>query len=325
MLNHTNINRMPKTKQKSIETAPLEWQWMDDRKLYPTSIWEQESKLFVQEFDRLMTAYKVTQYQRFGNYFYAKYVTLKKECSICEFVWNYCRQPRFAAKLTKSLRERIPDTKDMLKLLAKGNRNISLIHTNWNDTFDAVSKTEFKPMSAYCNDYLFNPTNNKKLFLDDTDGELFHGLLIHKDALPNIEWFSFSIYYREYEDRNDFSDKCVYKDHDSSLSMVEFCFDHDDVVEYSKESPIEDYVLYVPFKHPVPIVDFKGVMGIEITLKDQIEPFKEENTFRPVYSVINHVYTDWLRNNAIRIKFFDDQVFIFENGYLTDISKEDTF
>jgi len=241
-----------------------------------------------QEYNDLLDLIKFKEYRRYGNDLYAKYCfddgyEWKFEYNICELVWGFCKNPCFANRLVKLLENSIPDMNICLKVLAKGNVNINntKMYNRWETAIDAIELNESqKPMIIYSteNSHVWS---NKRIFCNDVDGELWHGVLMTKDALDNLDYISIELSATNY---NNQKWKTEYRWHSS------------DVVNQCREFDYlqKDLLLFTPFKHPLILLHSGLDVNVSFNFTDGRLP--KESQIKMVYGVCNNTLRNWIEH-----------------------------
>lgn len=241
-----------------------------------------------QEYNELLDLIKFKQYRRYGDDLYAKYCfddgyEWKYEYNICELVWGFCKNPCFANKLVKKLEKTIPDMNQCLKVLAKGNVNVksSRMYNRWETAMDAVDLNDNnKPMIIYSteNSHVWA---DKKVFCNDVDGELWHGVLMTKDAINQLDYIGVELSGKNYKG---FDWKTEYRWHST------------DVIELSRmfDSEQSELVLFTPFKHPLILLGTGLNVSVSFNFLDGRLP--KESQIKMVYGVCNTVLHNWIEN-----------------------------
>jgi len=252
------------------------------------------------ERQELLDIYKLKGYRRYGNIFKAKYNhKWKSECTLTEFVWNYCKTPSYAGSLIDFVDTEILDDQMIKKWL-----------TNINVSIDPeITYVDFEDGVAYLND---NPDEDHvhvlgegtdletplegstRIVIDESEGDLFHGIIFESDSLPAINHvrFVFDTPNGEYQ--------YIFSKNDLKNNVY--------VLQGNEEDDSdEDTVLYyVPFfKHPIPLVHLaenQVKLSLIITLNSDEEPID----CRPLLTLLCAPLKKWLKKRNLLLGLRDD-------------------
>ena len=246
---------------------------------------------FADEHQELLTLINYKNYRRYNNDLYALYDTdgtgqseWKFEYNICEFVWGFCKNPCYAKRLTKALEDDVQNFNGFLKVLARSNNNIkpSNLYHKWDTAIDVADKeTNERPSIVYSTEssHLWS---NKKVFCNSIDGELWHGILMTKDTVDNLE--SIRIDLQGTNSRN-MEWKSDYLWHVSDVMMKCKTFGEDN-----------NLVLFTPFVHPVILIGDCVQLAVSFSFTDGRLP--KESQIKIVYGICNSALTKWLEKST---------------------------
>lgn len=277
----------------------------DDREL------DRELDLYDEE-KLLKTALKVRDYQRYGKFFYVKRNGLRKECSLREFAWCYGKQPKYANEMSEWVKENVVDCADIIKMFGRGNRMFEKkeILDEWDEAISKVYANKKSPDFEYTYDVLNFDKPTLSYNITSEDGDLFNGILIEKAFSKEIEIFSIKFEYSSKDEDEE--------DKDDEMYSVEYEFEITDINEFSNEYELEDYIMFCPFKHPVPLINLHGSLEISCRLKENSEVEVDAYSIAPVISVVNYIYKQWLENNVLKFTLFDNDQYIYDGGYVDE-------
>lgn len=240
---------------------------------------------FDDEYNELMDLIKFKKYRRYGDNLYAQYVfddgfEWKLEYNICELVWGFCKNPCYANRLVEALGTKTPDMNKCVKTLAKSNKNIRSDRTynSWEAAINAVELNDNSkhPFIVYSTESTHLWTD-KKVFCNDVDGELWHGILMTKDALDNLDRI------------------CVELSGTNSREKrwnMEYMWHSSDVKTLITH--IDDNVFFSPFKHPLILIDSGLEVAVSFHFTDGRLP--KESQVKMVYGLCNSVLRHWIEN-----------------------------
>lgn len=198
---------------------------------------------FDDEYTKLLDLIKYKEYRRYGKDLYAKYIfdggyEWKYEYNICEFVWGFVKNPCFAPGLVRYLEKNVIDMRKYLKILAKSNKRVdsSRLYHKWESAMNVAESCD-KPCIIYSteNSHLMM---SGKIFCNDVDGELLHGLLMTKSFVANLDYINIELAGTNQEGRQWRMD---YRFHQSEVNKDSHYFEGDQ----------PDLIFYAPFKHPL--------------------------------------------------------------------------
>lgn len=238
------------------------------------------------EYRELMNLIKFKKYRRYGNDLYAHYqfddgYEWKFEYNLCEIVWGFCKNPCFANTLVKKLEEDVPDMNKCITTLAKGNNKISSkkMFSSWSSAMDAIDLNDTpKPMIVYSTESSHVLTN-KKVFCNDVDGDMWHGLLMTDEVIENLEHISVEL---------------TGVNSNGKLWSTEYRWFVTDVVSQSKRFEREDsgLMLFSPFKHPIILMGSGINIAVSFHFMDGRLP--DESQIRMIYGLCNTVLHKWI-------------------------------
>ena len=126
---------------------------------------------FSEELKNLLVLIKFKDYNRYGNTLYAQYTHLKADCTIPEFVWNFCKNPCFAKALIKHIIDQVPDCNVYLKEITNATKiNVENIYDDWDDA--TLMAFTGKTKIVYSTEFSCKEHAKTSFDLDDIDGEL---------------------------------------------------------------------------------------------------------------------------------------------------------
>lgn len=238
-----------------------------------------------EEYENLKDLIIFKGYRRYGDDLYTKYsfedgYEWKFEYNICEFGWGFCKSPCFANELVKQLKKDIPNMNKCLKALAKGNNVKSdRMYTKWDTAMDAVELNDNsrKPLIIYSteNSHFWS---DKKVFCNDVDGELWHGILMTQDSLDNLDHIGIELCGTNAEgyDWN-----------------IEYRWHQTDVLKASSSFDTE-LILFTPFKHPLILLNSGLELNVSFNFVDDRLP--KETQIKMVYGICNSTLRNWIEN-----------------------------
>ncbi len=203
---------------------------------------------FKNECKELINIYNFKEYRRYNHIFKAKYNKhWKPECTLAEFVWNYCKTPRFAPKLIEYIDTMTLDETVMKNWIADSNIDIDADIT-FVDKVDGVTYLSENPNVTHV--YVLSDQLNLKtgeITIDQTNGDLLNGLIITDEDFDKINHISIEFSSLE----NDTHIKYIM--HSSEMNENVY------IIKEKDEETQETDVYYLPFfVHPVPLVHLKN-------------------------------------------------------------------
>jgi hypothetical protein len=247
---------------------------------------------YTEELKLLLNLVKFKDFQRYGMTLYAKYDTLKAECTIGELVWGWCKNPCFANRLIADLEARIPNCERYTSVLSKANR---LIETSLlNDTFDGAmrqvcKKGDNKALLAYSNEStsIYDIHSDELGFTvlngTDEDGEMWHGLQVSRDP---AEW----------EGRVDSVIMTIYSQQDNQkVTVWTKKYSRSAVLKHTKTA--KDVRMFCPFKHPMILLNLN--ITVECLVKYQFPPSEDP---KQVFGIASNDLCNWLMTGIFETK-----------------------
>lgn len=246
------------------------------------------------EFEDILNTYKVKGYHRFGNVLKAKYGKVwKKETTIPEFVWNYCKTPSAANHLIDLVNDELLDEQHIRKWLTGLNAAIDtdIAFVDREDAADYINKNaeEYKYVHVLGEGADFESDNPTVYSVDASEGDLFHGIVFETgdyDDINNIR-FVFDMPSGEY----------TYIFSKESLEQ--------NLCHLEKDENGNGLYYLTFFKHPVPLVHLteNGVkLRIQVIANDDSEPIDS----RPLLTLLNPKLKGWLKNRNLLLALKDD-------------------
>ena len=251
---------------------------------------------YTDELEALMALVEYKQYQRYGQTLYAKYETLKPECTIGELVWGWCHNPCFAVRLIAELESKIPNCERFTALMSKANRLVEkkFLNISFDQAMRQVCKKGAdRTMLAYSTE----STNMKDVEVSsadgtgycllnatDEDGELWHGLLVSDDP-------------KEWDDNVDSVTITIYRQTEDDKVML-WCnmYSASSVLRHTRSS--KDVRMFLPFKHPMIL------LGLNLTIETRVyfrrAPVEEFPA--QVFGVAANNLCNWLSSTTFETK-----------------------
>jgi hypothetical protein len=259
---------------------------------------------FKEECKELLKIYKFKGYRRHGQFLKTlHYNDWKIECSLSEFVWNFCRTPQLSNRLVTHLQKVIIDDTIVTKWLLKANLNIDPKVTfmsieDSNKHLEENADTTHVHFLHQGMEQAVDQPETAITSIDYTQGDIFHGILMAQETLTddidNIQ-FIFESEEGEYH----------YIYYEDDINEIKYTI-HD-----SNESTEDSYIVVPLFKHPIPLVyleDNNVKLYVRIILKDTFlaggtNPSSVE--VFPIYSILNEQYCQWFEDRNLRLSLRD--------------------
>lgn len=246
---------------------------------------------YADELEFLLELIQYKNFQRYGSILYAKYDTLKAECSIGEMVWGWCKNPCFAKRLIADLEKRVPNCERFASLLSKSNKLVEKRYLN--ETFDyamkqVCKKTADRTMLAYSTE----STNNKDIdslghvqtHATDEDGELWHGLLVSSDP-------------KEWDDVLDSITVTIYRTTEENGKEVLWSDSYSRASALQHTRNTKDVRMFVPFKHPMILLNLNISVECNVFYRDVHSCFPKQ-----VFGIAANDFCNWLSSSTFETK-----------------------
>jgi len=258
---------------------------------------------FEQELQILFDIVEFKKYQRYDNLLYADYNGPKLECTIPEFVWNFCKYPCWAKGLIKEIEKKLVNCRPFLNILATSNDvKIEELYDDWDAAMEEVTCPEFpRTMIAYSSEY-----SNMKLkvsgSINDVDGDLWHGFLLSSHVLSQIKTLTMKIKGMNIDREN---------------ITKEFEFTGTQVVKRAKNFAEEDkevWYMFSPFKHPILLCEEANIEYNFTFYTDGEIEIDEECMM--VFGILNCHFREWIANTPINAKLCNKETIRYIKGII---------
>ncbi len=256
------------------------------------------------ELQLLFDIIEFKKYQRYDNLLYADYNGPKAECTIPEFVWNYCKNPRWATRLIEQVEKHLINCRPFLNTLAESNNvNIDELHRDWDSAMEEVTaRHEFpKKLIAYSSEYS-NVHLQSHGSINDVDGDLWHGFVLSSKMLSQIKTLTMKI---------------MGTNVDHQVVIKEFEFAGSQVVKrctfFAEENYGEDWYLFTPFKHPIILCDLEGEIEYAFAFYKDIEFVMDEECIM-VFGILDSYFKKWISQTPINAKLCNKEIIRYMNG-----------
>lgn len=241
---------------------------------------------FNEELSRLEDLIEFKRYERVGDVLYARYDTLRPECTLSELVWGNCKSPCFANRLIEQLREIVPS---FPSILSQTNREVSnyLTFRTFDEAIGMINDTEDDGIHVVYSTENSNPADcvyeegdsqKRMMVATDEDGELWCGVVISEALLQGIDDITVTFFDSKQQ------------------SIWEQTFSHGAVVRRTKDR--NGKLIFQPFRHPVPLLD------LEISIVTVIR-FNQSacNYFATqLFGIVSNDFCEWLGRSLFEIK-----------------------
>jgi hypothetical protein len=175
------------------------------------------------------------------------------------------------------------------------------LYHKWESAVDiADGDNSDKPLIVYSTESSHLWTN-KKVFCNNIDGELWHGILMTNDTVDNLESIKIQL-----EGTNS----------QNKQWKSEFLWHSSDVVLNSKpfnalgSTDNSSLVLFTPFKHPLVLINECLSVAVSFNFNDGRLP--KESQIKIVYGVCNNVLVKWLEKcSGLKIQLSHDSKLTF--------------
>ena len=240
---------------------------------------------FEEEYADLLKLIKFKDHRRYGTDLYAKYCfdggyEWKHEYNICELVWGFCKNPCFAKELVVELDNNVIDMNVFMKTLAKGNKKIksNKLCCDWDSAIAQLDTNDSNaPFIVYSteNSHLWS---DKKIFCDDIDGELWHGILMTPDVLYGLDHITLEL---------------SGKNSDGVEWLKEIRWAVEDIIVNSRAFD-EELNLFTPFKHPLILTNSGISLNVYFNFIDG--KLFAENQIKMVYGICSSSLKKWIED-----------------------------
>ena len=265
---------------------------------------------FDQELEGLLETVSFLSLTRYGDVFYTKKVTLKKERSISEFVWGFCFNPCFAKTLIVELKKRVSDAKKYLSTLARANKgfNIDLLYECWEGATKAAQQREKDESPIVYSMENSCVWTNQTMYINSVDGDMWCGVIFPKTNLKDIDTIRIRI--NGVDDCGNKWGEIEEWSKDEIVENTKSVFNH----EFQEQ---DDWCIFMPYKHPVVLLNVDATT-IHVTFKANFEEDYQEYV-RPVYGICDGKFREWLGSNRIKVDLCNGSKFFIDtsNGTMT--------
>lgn len=263
---------------------------------------------FKNECKELLNVYKLKEYRRYGNVFKTRHCgKWKSECSLAEFVWNYLKTPRYATRLMDFMDSITIDEQVVKKWLTNVNASIDPENTYLNID-DALEYLENNPDTPHV--HVLNPglysTKESLIVIDDSFGDLFHGLVIDSDDIDKINNIRTTIM----TDSSEVTYVLTKDEIGDNLFVIHDDESNDDESNDNLTSE-DDYGLlyYLPlFKHPIPLVHMDNndvTMYVKVVYEQEASEAENYVQIVPLYTLMNSELHKWLLDRSLILTLRD--------------------
>jgi hypothetical protein len=260
---------------------------------------------FKKECQELLSIYRFKDYRRHQHIFKIKHnKQWKAECTLAEFVWNFCKTPRFAPLLMTYVNAMTLDETVVKKWLTNSNIDIDADLT-FIDIMDGITHLSENPNTTHAH-VLSDQLHNGEILIDQSTGDLLHGLVVTEEDYEKINHIS--IEFESFE-----TDTHVkYLIHKSEMDQDIYVLNEGDKTEGSEESMSDIY--YIPFfEHPVPLVHLQceNPFGMQIKVGVCFEgeySNEDEYDIYTLSTILNKQIHNWLKNRNLLLTLKDSDL-----------------
>lgn len=250
-----------------------------------------------EEFQDLLKTYKFKGYRRYGNILKAKYDrNWKKDTTISEFVWNYCKTPSAANRLIELLCYETLDDQHIKKWLTNINLEIDADIT-FCDFQDAIQNLKSSiDRDDHVEEYVhvlgegpdLESERPETFVVDGTEGDLFHGIIFDGQDYDSINNVRFVF--------------------DSPSGEYTYIFQKEDFENNTYVLGDSDEIFYVPlFQHPIPLVHLLE-NRVKLSIQVIMEPGEEQIDCRPLLTVMSPRFQQWFKERSLLLVLRDGDV-----------------
>jgi len=254
---------------------------------------------FQEECKELLKIYKFKGYRRHGHILKALYLgEWKRECSLAEFVWNYCKSPQKAKALLQQLQNDLIDDIKVTSWVVKANSHIDakITFMEMDEAKRHLKENASAPFVHLLQQGIEQAIDRPEtgiVQIDYAHGDLFHGVLLDSEMLEDTHNIQFIF---ESQDSGEY--QYIYYPEDIEELMYT-------IQEDSSEHDENDLYYVVPlFKHPIPLAHLEAnnvKMYVRVVPNETSLRVPSDIEVFPVYSVLCDEYRQWFKERSLRL------------------------